>query len=348
MMEEFYAYLTEITPETAHFSRKDRLNCRKTVLRAMQTARPRVRRSLRIALVLSAAALGVSMIVPAVSAAKRTPWRDTFAFSPVRPAAEIAEDMETLAPVLVTEQQSSRFGGYQLTLTGYACDWMTGSVFFELTVPEGFDWKYPYLTAAGGVTRADVGQTADKASLTYLTGLARTDRPNVLAAECSLHLPGYGTDFLAAQPACEITFPQIELRDQYTDFDDKTGAYLAGSANPHSIVFDAHFTLKTDPSVMYRETADPQLGTCRVTPFGVYYYSVGDRGIAQHYEALDGHVAVTCADGTVLTPENSPASLIRSAADPDETPSGMAYLIYPRPLAEAQIAQIGAAPGDAE
>ena len=369
-MNDFYSYLSNLEPEqTPQISGREKAACRKAVIKEIRQNSPeakktaRVRPSLRIALAASVTALAVSAVIPATVNANRPDWRETYHFGSTLTHAEMQQDMETLSGVLISDAQSCSADGYTLTMTGYAADGVTGMVFFELTVPEGFDWQYPYLEAVGTQRLLTDGQEVGAerpASLSYLTGLTKTDRPNVLCAECRLALSEMTLDSIAEQQAFSVHFPQISLRDEYTDFND-AGNYLSGSANPHYISFDADFVLHTEPMSGCIEREDDSFGNVRITPLGVYYYSFDDPAAAENYENQKNGLTVTLKNGTVYSPDNCPlythgASVDHASAEDIavmeergedrrlELRYGKIILVFPRPVSLADIAEIGFAP----
>lgn len=282
-MSHFEDYMNSITPEyETDYPRSRQRACRRAVLREIRQAKtPRVRRSLKIALLAAAAALTVSLIGPLSALAQKPGWRETYRFAPVWTEDEIEQHEAAVSPLLHTEPQRCSAEGFTLTMTGYASDGRAGTVFLELTAPENFDWKYPYLEVTGTQQNLQTGQTAP-ASLSYLTGLTRTRRANVLRAECALALSEFCMEDRAEPPVCSVVLDHICLRDEYTDFSDG-GTYLKGSSNPHSVTFDGAFTLETGPTGVCTEREDPLLGHIRITPFSVSCSSFDDPDTALRY-----------------------------------------------------------------
>ena len=362
-MKEMYEYMTGLAPLSEEGSRREKQACTKAVLHGIRgEQKPRVRRSLRIALALSAAALGVSMIVPAATSAKRNDWHETYRFAKTWTQAEIEAHEAALAPILTRTEQRCTAGDYVLTMTGYASDGLAGTVFFKLTVPEGFDWQHPYLEATG--TQLVSGDDEPlPASLTYLTGLTPSDTPNVYLAECALSLSERSSNALQTPPVSAVRFSEIVLRDEYTDFNDE-GKYLSGSANPHWMQFSADFSLQTAPTDLCTLREDPQYGTIRVTPFGVYCYSFDDAEKAVFYrEQRKAQIgpSLTLKSGEVLTPAScqewrpwasvpefteEQIRIMESRGEDwqSERPSGGMRMIFPHPVSLDDVMTLNFAP----
>ena len=304
-MNEFYDYLASLEPKTVTDSTQAE-RCRQAVLKKMRQEQPRVRRSLKIALLASAAALAVSICIPATVSAGKTHWRDRYDFTPVQPLETVQKDMEALTPIMHTEPQRCMAEGFTLTLTGYAADGLHGAAFFEVTVPDGFDWKYPYLLGRGTQYLNGEAEVSSGSLLVGITGLTPTARPNVYCCEALLDVQNETKNMhdFEAPPAREIVFSMIMLCDEYTDFND-SGAYLHGTQNPHCISFPANFRLDISANECSTVYANETFGNMRLTPFGVYLYSFGEREIARHYRDLPVRPQLTLADGTVITPENA-------------------------------------------
>ncbi len=263
-----------------------------------QAQRPAVRRSLRIAQTASAAALAAAMILPYAGKieAKRQHWHEYYEFTEPQTAAQIEQDLATLGTGLVSDLQSCTADGYTITMTGYATDGLYGFAYFDVTVPEGFDWAHPYLLAEGAQYLSGERESGS-VSLGGITALTPTDTANVYRCESAWQVSVADRSEIAAPKIREIVFDRIQLRDEAEDFDE-AGRYVRGN-NPHTIVFDANFTLSTAPTAESITEEDVFFGTRRITPFAVYLYSFDVPEIARNYERISPFVPIAVlTDGT--------------------------------------------------
>ena len=143
-MNAFYDYLAELEPCSA-VKKRDIRRCTKQVLGRMKP-QPKLRRRFRIALVCSVVLLTVCTVIPVMqSFADRPDWRDTYEFMTPLPIEQLDANMDAVREILQETAVSTETDGFTLTLDSYATDGIAGIAFMTLTVPDGFDWKYPYL-----------------------------------------------------------------------------------------------------------------------------------------------------------------------------------------------------------
>lgn len=316
-MNNFYDYLAELQPNSA--AKKYRIRrCTKQVLGSMKP-QPKLRRRFRIAFVCSVVLLTVCTVIPVMqSFADRPDWRDTYEFQSFKPESEIDRNLEALSEILVTDPQTVEQDGYTLTLSSYATDGVTGMAFAELKVPDDFDWQYPYF---GGYCEAvwtdtETGEVILRGSkngaITCQGALTPTADPHIYRAQWLLRPvgdrrtePGGMPQHLDTPVPYTLTITQLELRDEYYDFDEETREYT-NHRNPHRIVFNTDFQIKAEQNLLMRERTDDRFGQIRVTPFGLYLWSYDDLEIAQNFEAVSPvRLLLTMRDGTVHSQDDS-------------------------------------------
>lgn len=89
--------------------------------------------------------------------ADRPAWQETYDFIEPLPVEQLDADMEAVRDIMQNTELSCQTDGFTLTLDSYATDGLAGIAFLTLTVPENFDWQYPYL----GIPQAIAFRFAD-------------------------------------------------------------------------------------------------------------------------------------------------------------------------------------------
>lgn len=331
-MNDFYEYLAALVPDAAiQTSKHQRKSCVRAVLRRIRKSeKPRVRIPFRIALI-AAAALALTAMVPAGISAARNHGRNHYEFTPIQPEQEVQQHLDTLAPILQTETQSYSAAGFTLTLTAYATDGLNGSAFFELTVPNGFDWKHPRLTSEGTVYQDSV---KEEGSVWVGGGFSSTDDTNVYRCEARLNLNDFRTQKhnMAAPPQRELRLQEITLYDE--------------NVHLHTVTIHADFRLTFKPNEYCIITKDERFGEKRLTPFGVYFYSFDNTDTARNYDKVSGKnpVQVTMKDGTVFTPDNCMMSMAEAEVRSDVPNYGTMNLVFPYPVRLSDVTEIKTLP----
>ncbi|MBR3269541.1 MAG: hypothetical protein IKI58_12560 [Oscillospiraceae bacterium] len=296
-MKDFYDYLSEMEPlRERKAGRITVQKCKKAVLTQMHPRK--CRRRFRIALAASAAAITVFSITAVSqmhSDAKRQ-WRDFYRWMTPKTEAELEGDMQTLERIMITEpQQNAVSGDYRIDLTGYASDGFYGICFFEIQVPESFDWSHPYLAECKPDARIHGTNISVDTNYGYFFGCALTPTGNPQKYRGEARFRFDSGEYLTQEPV-DLILPQIVLRDEYYDHDDETGAYT-GESNPHILCIGAGIRLTLEQNDYRRETVSEKYGTLRTTPFGVYLFSYDNPEQARNYKELQ--MQVTLPDGTV-------------------------------------------------
>lgn len=298
-MNAFYDYLASLEP--ADTAAKGRRQCMKHVLAAMKP-RPALRRPFRIALVCSVIILTVTVMVPVLqSAADRPDWRDLYEFMTPLTIEQLDANMDAVSEILQETAVSTETEGFTLTLDSYATDGVSGIAFVTLHVPEGFDWKYPYLGVPQQTVIENGIEDADYCSFSGAS-LTPNGQPNEYRAEIRFRDTRYGYPIDRERT---LILQQYELRDEYYDFTEGKTGYYVGSDNPHRIVFTPQFSFPLSCNTQMQKQQHTQFGNVAVTPFGVYIQTDGTQEVAENFAVICNTIPeILMKDGTILSSVN--------------------------------------------
>lgn len=299
-MNAFYDYLAELEPRSAA-KKRDIRRCTKQVLGSMKP-QPKLRRRFRIALVCSVVLLTVCTVIPVMqSFADRPDWRDTYEFMTPLPIEQLDANMDAVREILQETAVSTETEGYTLTLDSYATDGIAGIAFVTLTVPEGFDWKYPYL----GISKQTVIENGvEDRNDGYFAGTALTPsgQPNQYRAEIAFWDGRYNEP---QDRGRTLILQSMELRDEYFDFTEGETGYYVYSENPNRIVFIPQFAVSLDCNEQMLKRQHTPFGDVSVTPFGVYLQTDGMQKTAENFSVISNTIPeIMMKDGTILSSVN--------------------------------------------
>ena len=301
-MNAFYDYLAELGPCSAA-TKRDIRSCTKQVLCSMKP-QPKLRRRFRIALVCSVVLLTVCTVIPVMqSFADRPDWRDTYEFMTPLPIEQLDANMDAVREILQETAVSTETDGFTLTLDSFATDGIAGIAFMTLTVPDGFDWKYPYL----GVSEQTVIENGieDPRCCSFDgSTLTPSGQPNQYRAEITFRDSRYCDP---QDRERTLILQSIELRDEYFDFTEgETGDYVySKNENPNRIVFTPQFAFPLSCNEHMQKRQYTQFGDVSVTPFGVYLQTDGMQKTAENFSAISNTIPqIMMKDGTILSSVN--------------------------------------------
>lgn len=298
-MNAFYDYLASLEP--ADTAAKGRRQCMKHVLAAMKP-RPGLRRPFRIALVCSVIILTVTVMVPVLqSAADRPDWRDLYEFMTPLTIEQLDANMDAVSEILQETAVSTETEGFTLTLDSYATDGIAGIAFMTLTVPDGFDWKYPYL-GVSEMTVIENGIEDPHCCSFDGSTLTPSGQPNQYRAEITFRDSRYCDP---QDRGRTLILQSMELRDEYFDFTEGETGYHVYSENPHRIVFTPQFSFPLSCNTQMQKQQHTQFGNVVVTPFGVYIQTDGTQEVAENFAVICNTIPeILMKDGTILSSVN--------------------------------------------